>query len=93
MSYNDIIVYVDGTEAAKARVAFAVALAKEQDAHLIGLAFAPRALLPLYGADVGFADMSGVLQDVKAQGEAALERFRRAPPPRASAPRDGSCKA
>jgi nucleotide-binding universal stress UspA family protein len=76
MSFNDIIVYVDGTEAAKARVAFAVALAKEQEAHLIGLAFAPRALLPLYGADVGFADMSGVLQDVKAQGEAALESFK-----------------
>ncbi len=76
MSFNDIIVYVDGTEAAKARMAFAVALAKEQDAHLIGIAFAPRALLPLYGADVGFADMSGVLQDVKLQGEAALENFK-----------------
>jgi len=76
MSFNDIIVYVDGTEAAKARVAFAVALAKEQDAHLIGIAFAPNALLPLYGADVGFADMSGVLRDVKAQGEAALEGFK-----------------
>jgi len=75
MSFNDIIVHVDGTEAAKARIAFAVALAKEQDAHLIGLAFAPRALLPLYGADIGLADMSGVLQDVKAQGEAALESF------------------
>ena len=44
MSFNDIIVHVDGTEAAKARVAFAVALAKEQDAHLIGIAFAPKAL-------------------------------------------------
>ncbi|HUU67095.1 MAG TPA: universal stress protein [Methyloceanibacter sp.] len=76
MSFNDIIVYVDGTEAAKSRMAFAVALAKEQDAHLIGIAFAPRALLPLYGADVGFADMSGVLQDVKLQGETALESFK-----------------
>jgi len=76
MSFKDIIVYVDGTEAAKKRVAFAVALAKEQDAYLIGVAFAPTVLLPLYGADVGFADMSGVLQDVKAQGEAALEGFK-----------------
>jgi nucleotide-binding universal stress UspA family protein len=76
MSLRDIIVYVDGTEAAKARVQFAVALAKEQGAHLIGVAFAPRALLPLYGADVGFADMSEVLQSVKAQGEAALESFK-----------------
>jgi nucleotide-binding universal stress UspA family protein len=67
MSFNDIIVYVDGTEASKARVAFAVSLAKEQDAYLIGVAFAPKGLLPLYGADVGFADMSGVLQGVKAQ--------------------------
>jgi len=75
MSFNDIIVYVDGTAAAKARVTFAVALAKEQDAHLIGIAFAPNALLPLCGADVGFADMSGVLGDVKAQGEAALKNF------------------
>ncbi|MBQ0818301.1 MAG: universal stress protein [Hyphomicrobiaceae bacterium] len=75
MSFNDIIVYVDGTSAAKARVTFAVALAKEQDAHLIGIAFAPNALLPLCGADVGFADMSGVLGDVKAQGEAALKSF------------------
>jgi nucleotide-binding universal stress UspA family protein len=75
MSFNGIIVYVDGTEAAKARIGFAVALAKAQDAYLIGIAFAPNALLPLYGADVGFADMSGVLRDVKAQGEAALEGF------------------
>ena len=52
-----------------------MALAKEQDAHLIGIAFAPNALLPLCGADVGFADMSGVLGDVKAQGEAALKSF------------------
>jgi nucleotide-binding universal stress UspA family protein len=77
MSFNDIIVYVDGTEASKARVAFAVSLAKEQHAYLIGVAFAPKGLLPLYGADVGFADMSGVLQGVKAQGEAALENFKR----------------
>jgi nucleotide-binding universal stress UspA family protein len=75
MSFNDIIVHVDGTEPAKARVAFAVALAKEQDAHLIGVAFAPKALLPLYGADVGFADMSEVLEGVKSQGEAALKSF------------------
>ena len=51
-------------------------LAKEQDAHLIGVAFAPKALLPLYGADVGFADMSEVLEGVKAQGEAALKSFK-----------------
>ncbi|MGH6734754.1 MAG: universal stress protein [Methyloceanibacter sp.] len=76
MSLNDIIVHVDGTEAAKARVAFAVDLAKAQGAHLIGVAFAPTGLLPLYGADVGFADMTGVLQGVKAQGEAALESFK-----------------
>jgi len=76
MSFNDIIVYVDGTEASKARVTFAVALAKAQDAYLVGVAFAPKALLPLYGADIGMADMSGVLEAVKAQGEAALESFR-----------------
>jgi nucleotide-binding universal stress UspA family protein len=76
MSFNDIIVYVDGTEAAKARVTFAVALAKAQNAHLIGVAFAPKALLPLYGADVGFADMSEVLEDVKSQGQAALDNFK-----------------
>jgi len=76
MSFNDIIVYVDGTEASKARVAFAVALAKAHKAYLVGVAFAPKALLPLYGADVGLADMSGVLQGVKAQGEAALASFK-----------------
>jgi nucleotide-binding universal stress UspA family protein len=76
MSFNDIIVYVDTTEASKARVAFAVALAKAHNAYLIGVAFAPKAILPLYGADVGLADMSGVLQGVKAQGEGALEGFR-----------------
>jgi hypothetical protein len=51
---------------------FAVALAKEHGAHLLGIAFAPTALLPLYGADVGFADMTEVLASVKAQGESAL---------------------
>jgi nucleotide-binding universal stress UspA family protein len=75
MGLNDIVVYVDGAEATKARVDFAVALAKAHGAHLIGVAFAPTALLPLYGADVGFADMTEVLQSVKTQGEAALEAF------------------
>jgi nucleotide-binding universal stress UspA family protein len=78
MSFKDVIVYVDGTEAAKARVAFAVALAKAQHANLIGVAFAPKALLPLYGADVGFADMSEVLEGVKSQGQAALDAFKAA---------------
>ena len=76
MSLNDIVVYVDSAEATEARVDFAVALAKDHDAHLRGIAFAPTALLPLYGADVGLADMSEVLEGVKAQGEAALEAFK-----------------
>ena len=76
MGLNDIVVYVDGAEATKARVEFAVALAKDHGAHLIGMAFAPTALLPLYGADVGFADMTEVLQSVKSQGEAALQAFK-----------------
>jgi nucleotide-binding universal stress UspA family protein len=75
MGLRDIVVYVDSAEATKARVAFAVALAKEQGAHLIGITFAPTSLLPLYGADVGFADMSEVLDSVKAQGAKALEAF------------------
>jgi nucleotide-binding universal stress UspA family protein len=75
MGLNDILVYVDSTEATKARVGFAVALAKQHGAHLIGIAFAPTALLPLYGADVGFADMSEVMASVKTQGANALEAF------------------
>ena len=76
MGLNDIVVYVDGTEAAKARVAFAVALAKPHGAHLIGIAFAPTTLLPLYGADVGFADMTEILESVKSQGANALDAFK-----------------
>jgi nucleotide-binding universal stress UspA family protein len=76
MSLNDIIVHVDSAEATKARVEFAVALAKDHGAHLLGIAFAPTALLPLYGADVGLADMSEVLEGVKAQGETALHAFK-----------------
>lgn len=76
MDLNDIVVYVDGAEAAKARVGFAVALAKQHGSHLIGVAFAPTTLLPLYGADVGFADMTEVLESVKAQGSASLEAFK-----------------
>ena len=76
MSLNDIVVYVDSAEATKARVEFAVALAKDHGAHLLGIAFAPTALLPLYGADVGLADMSEVLEGVKAQGESALHAFK-----------------
>lgn len=75
MGLKDILVYVDSTEATKARVGFAVALAKEHGAHLIGIAFAPTALLPLYGADVGFADMSEVMASVKTQGANALKDF------------------
>ena len=76
MGLNDIAVYVDGTESTKARVTFAVALAKEHGAHLIGIGFAPTALLPLYGADVGFADMTEVLQSVKTQSANALDAFK-----------------
>jgi nucleotide-binding universal stress UspA family protein len=76
MVLSDIAVYVDGTEATKARVGFAVALAKEHGAHLVGIAFAPTALLPLYGADVGFADMTEVLESVKTQSANALEAFK-----------------
>ena len=75
MGLNDIVVYVDSSEATKARVGFAVALAKEHGAHLIGIAFAPTALLPLYGADVGFADMTEVMASVKTQGANALRAF------------------
>ena len=76
MGLNDIVVYVDGAEATKARVGFAVVLAKEHGAHLVGIAFAPTALLPLYGADVGFADMTEVLESVKTQSANALEAFK-----------------
>src|SRR5262249_44453662 len=69
---NDIIVYVDGAETTKPRIKFAAALAKDHGAHLIGVGFAPTALLPLYGVDACFADMSEVLQSVKSQGETAL---------------------
>ncbi len=75
MGLNDIVVYVDSAEVTKARVGFTVALAKEHGAHLIGVAFAPSALLPLYGADVGFADMSEVMESVKVQGAKALQAF------------------
>ena len=75
MDFKDFLVFLDGTEAAKARVAFAVALAKEHGAHLLGIAFAPTALLPLYGADVGFADMSEVLENVKTQATTILAAF------------------
>ncbi|MEM7191378.1 MAG: hypothetical protein AAF405_00675, partial [Pseudomonadota bacterium] len=75
MSFEDVIVYVDGTEASKARDRFAVHLAKDHNARLVGIAFAPQALMPLYGADVAFADMSGVFDSVKVQGKEALARF------------------
>jgi len=76
MGLDDIVVYVDGAEATKARVGFALALAKEHGAHLVGIAFAPTALLPLYGADVGFADMTEVLESVKTQSANALDAFK-----------------
>jgi nucleotide-binding universal stress UspA family protein len=75
MGLKDILLYLDGSEATKARVDFAVALAKEHQAHLLGIAFAPTALLPLHGADVGFADMSEVLETMKLQGTGALAAF------------------
>jgi len=75
MSLKDLLVFLDGTEAAKGRVTFAVELAKEHGAYLLGIAFAPTALLPLYGADVGFADMSEVLENVKTQGAGVLAAF------------------
>ncbi|MGH6804109.1 MAG: hypothetical protein ACREC3_12195, partial [Methyloceanibacter sp.] len=76
MGLDDIVVYVDGAEATKARVGFALALAKEHGAYLVGIAFAPTALLPLYGADVGFADMTEVLESVKTQSANALDAFK-----------------
>src|SRR5690554_5128672 len=88
MSLKDILVYVDSAGAAKTRVEFAVDLAKAHGAHLIAVAFAPTTLLPLYGADVGFADMTEVLDSVKAQGAKALEAFKRR-----AAERTLSCEA
>ena len=41
-----------------------------------GIALPQRRSLPLYGADVGLADMSEVLEGVKAQGETALHAFK-----------------
>jgi nucleotide-binding universal stress UspA family protein len=76
MGLNGILVHVDSAEAAKGRVEFAVALAAAHGAHLVGVAFAPTTLLPLYGADAGFADMTEVLESVKAQGARALEAFK-----------------
>jgi nucleotide-binding universal stress UspA family protein len=76
MSLNDIIVHVDSAEATKARVEFAVALAKDHGAHLLGIAFAPTTLLLLYGADVGLADMSEVFESAKTQSEAVLKSFK-----------------
>jgi len=76
MSLNDIAVYLDSAEATRARVEFAVSLAKVHGAHLLGIAFAPTALLPLYGADIGLADMGEALEGVKVQGETALEAFK-----------------
>ena len=75
MSIKDMVVHVDGAEATRARAEFAIALAKAHDAHLVGIAFAPTALLPLYGPDVGFADMAEVMASVKTQSEAALKGF------------------
>jgi nucleotide-binding universal stress UspA family protein len=75
MGIRDIIVHVDGAEATKGRVAFAIALAEAHDAHLAGVAFAPTALLPLYGPDVGFADMAEVMSSVRTQSDAALTAF------------------
>lgn len=75
MGIKDMVVHVDGAEATRARAEFAIALAKAQDAHLVGIAFAPTALLPLYGPDVGFADMAQVMASVKTQSEAALKLF------------------
>src|SRR4029079_1053905 len=72
MALNDIILYVDGAETTKARIAFAAALAKDHGAHLIGVSFAPTALLPLYGVDAGFAHIREVLTIFKYQGEVAL---------------------
>ncbi|HXG77748.1 MAG TPA: universal stress protein [Methyloceanibacter sp.] len=76
MGLKCILIHVDSAAAAKERVGYAVSLAKAHGAHLIGIAFAPTTLLPLYGADVGFADMTQVLESVKAQGASALENCR-----------------
>jgi nucleotide-binding universal stress UspA family protein len=71
------VVHIDAAEATKARVEFAVDLAKAHHAHLVGVAFAPTALLPLYGGpDVGFAAMGEVLESLKEQGESSLAAFR-----------------
>ena len=75
MGIKDMVVHVDGAEATRARAEFAIALAKAHDAHLVGIAFAPTALLPLYGPDVGFADMAEVMASMKTQSEAALKIF------------------
>ena len=72
MSFKNLLVHVDETEACAGRLRAALALAKAQDAHLTGLALASEIALPSY---VGGQLPPEILETQHAQ---ALERGRAA---------------
>lgn len=77
MSYKDLLVHLDGTDAGKARTEFAIALAAAWDAHLTGLCLMPEPVIPpMLGIAIGAEVLERQRAETAAEGDALLARFR-----------------
>lgn len=77
MSYKTILVHVDGSPHAAARIEMAIALARSQDAHLVGAALSGLTADYYRNINMTFGGpLSGEeLQRIRADSEHALDRF------------------
>jgi nucleotide-binding universal stress UspA family protein len=77
MSYKTILVHVDGSRHADARIALAVRLAAAHGAHLVGAAMTGVSRFIFHGANVDVARtvLAGQLDVLVGQANAALARF------------------
>ena len=91
MSFKDVIVYVDGTDASKARDGLAINLAKTQGAHLVAVAFAAMFLFPWLSvaASLWLLALSSIVFDLGIQSTLIAQvGNRRSPPVRGTFQRD-----
>jgi nucleotide-binding universal stress UspA family protein len=79
VSYKDLLVHLDGTDAGRQRIDAAVALAAAWNAHLTGLCLMAEPVIPpMLGIAIGADVLERQRAETAAEGDAILARFREA---------------
>ncbi len=79
MTFKNLLVHVDNSDACKGRIAAALTLAEAHDAHLTGLALAAEFSMPTYiGSQMPVAVLELQREQAVSQAEEAVQRFEKA---------------